>query len=148
MLQLLKSALRAAAKRDDASRFDLLTALGEAVLPRYRFKWPQMAWWDDEAFNRYLERVGELRGYNTDRKWALSQLLRLVGHVPGDTAECGVYLGASSYLICGANRAGRLGKVHHGFDSFEGLSRPGDRDGDFWGKGDLSVPLEDRKSVV
>ena len=142
MLRLLKSALRAAAKRDDASRFELLTSFGRKVLPRYRFKWPQMAWWDDEEFNRYLDRVGELHGHNTDRKWALFQLLRLVRHVQGDTAECGVYLGASSYLICRANLASPLGKDHHGFDSFEGLSRPGDRDGGFWGGGDLSVPLE------
>jgi len=142
MLRLLKSSLRAAAKRDDASRFELLTTLGQSILPRYRFKWPQMAWWDDQEFNRYLDRIGELHGNNTDRKWALSQMLRLTTHVPGDTAECGVYLGASSYLICRANLASPLGKWHHGFDSFEGLSQPGARDGDFWGGGDLSVPLE------
>lgn len=142
MLQLLKSSLRAAAKRDDASRFELLTTLARSILPRYRFKWPQMAWWDDEEFNRYLGRIGELHGHNTDRKWALAQLLRLVRHVPGDTAECGVYLGASSYLICGANRSSPLEKWHHGFDSFEGLSRPGGRDGDYWRGGDLSVPLD------
>ena len=62
MLRLLKSSLRAVAKRDDASRFELLTVLGRAVLPRYRFKWPQMAWWDDEEFNKYLARIGELVG--------------------------------------------------------------------------------------
>jgi O-methyltransferase len=142
MLRLLKLSLRAAAKRDDASRFELLTALGKSILPRYRFKWPQMAWWDDAEFNSYLSRIGELDGHNTDRKWALAQMLRLVTHVPGDTAECGVYLGASSYLICRANQSSGLGKWHHGFDSFEGLSQPGGRDGDFWGGGDLSVPLE------
>ena len=142
MLRLLKASLRAAARRDDASRFELLTAFGLTVFPRYRFKWPQMAWWDDANFNAYLGRVGELHGNNTDRKWALAQLLRLVTHVPGDTAECGAYLGASSYLICQANLASPLAKCHHGFDSFEGLSQPGGRDGDFWGGGDLSVPLE------
>ena len=96
MPRLLKASLRAAAKRDDASRFELLTALGRTFFPRYRFKWPQMAWWDDHEFNAYLGRVGELHGNNTDRKWALGQLLRLVTHVPGDTAECGVYLAEGS----------------------------------------------------
>ena len=142
MWSLLKSFARATIRRDDASRFELLVALGAKVLPRYRFHWPQMAWWDDPAFNDYLQRTGELRGYNTQRKWVLSQMLRLVAHVPGDTAECGVYLGASSYLICRSNQASPLEKWHHGFDSFEGLSKPGGRDGDFWGGGDLSVPLE------
>jgi hypothetical protein len=142
MLQLLKLCLRAVTKRDDPSRFELLTALGGKILPRYRFKWPQMAWWDDEDFNRYLSRIGELHGYNTDRKWALAQLARLVTHVPGDTAECGVYLGASSYLICRANQSSPSAKWHHGFDSFEGLSAPGDLDGAFWTGGDLNVSLE------
>jgi hypothetical protein len=142
MLDLLKSAFRAATKRDEASRFELLLALGDKVFPRYRFRWPQMAWWDDDEFNAYLRRIGEYGGQNTDRKWTLGQTLRLVTHVPGDTAECGVYLGASSYLICRANRTSPHGKWHHGFDSFEGLSRPGGQDGAFWSGGDLSVPLE------
>jgi hypothetical protein len=142
MWSLLKSFARATIRRDDASRFELLVALGAKVLPRYRFHWPQMAWWDDPTFNDYLQRTGELPGYNTQRKWVLSQMLRLVAHVPGDTAECGVYLGASSYLICRSNQASPLEKWHHGFDSFEGLSRPESEDGDFWKGGDLSVPLE------
>lgn len=142
MLQLLKALARAALRRDDASRFELLTALGASVLPRYRFHWPQMAWWDDAAFNAYLDRIGERRGYNTDRKWMLAQALRLTAHVPGDTAECGVNRGASSWLICRANASGPLAKWHHGFDSFEGLSAPGDADGAFWKGGDLAVSLE------
>lgn len=129
-------------RRDDPSRFELLTALGAKILPRYRFHWPQMAWWDDPEFNNYLVRVGEINGYNTERKWALSQLLRLVAHVPGDTAECGVNLGASSYIICRANREASTEKWHHGFDSFEGLSEPGGHDGSFWKSGDMRASLE------
>jgi len=142
MLDLLKSFARAALRRDDASRFELLTALGSRILPRYRFHWPQMDWWNDADFNAYLTKVGELPGYNTERKWIFSQLMRLVSHVPGDTAECGVNLGASSYLICRANLSSPHEKWHHGFDSFEGLSKPGDHDGTYWQGGDLAASLE------
>ncbi|HEX4823524.1 MAG TPA: TylF/MycF/NovP-related O-methyltransferase [Candidatus Polarisedimenticolaceae bacterium] len=142
MLGLLRSLARAAVRRDDASRFQLLTDFGAKVFPKYRFHWPQMDWWNDAEFNAYLAKIGELPSFNTERKWTLAQLLRLVAHVPGDTAECGVNLGASSYLICRANAASRQEKWHHGFDSFEGLSQPGAQDGSFWKGGDLAVSLE------
>jgi O-methyltransferase len=149
MSGVVRSFLRFLSRRDESSRFALLTALGGRILPRYRFKWPQMAWWDDADFNRYLERFAELPGFNTDRKWALSQLLRLIADVPGDTAECGVFLGASSWLICSANAKGARPRVHHAFDSFEGLSRPKGEDGAFWKGGDLSVPEEtSRKNLA
>ena len=142
MLGLLRSFVRAAVRRDDASRFQLLTDFGARVFPKYRFHWAQMAWWDDAEFNAYLAKIGELPSYNTERKWILAQLLRWVTHVPGDTAECGVNLGASSYLICRANLASPHEKWHHGFDSFEGLSQPGAHDGAFWKGGDLAASLE------
>ena len=88
-------------------------------------------------------RFGELGGMNTDRRWMLHQLLRLTVDVPGDTAECGVYQGSSSYLICAANRAqSQHQRTHHLFDSFEGLSAPDAVDGAHWTKGDLASPFE------
>ena len=64
----------------------------------------------------------------------LHQLLKLVRDVPGETAECGAFLGASSWLIC------ELGRTHHIFDSFDGLSAPDAVDGEYWQKGVLSAP--------
>jgi O-methyltransferase len=64
----------------------------------------------------------------------------LTAHIPGNTAECGVFAGASSHLICCANEG--TGKVHHVFDSFEGLSKPGESDGEHWQGGDLAFPLQ------
>jgi hypothetical protein len=58
-----------------------------------------MGWWDNTSFNQYLNRFNELENMNTDRRWMLYQLMRLVENIPGDTTECGVYQGASSYLI-------------------------------------------------
>jgi O-methyltransferase len=126
-----------------APRLRLLRLAGKLLIPSYRFKWPQLDWWKNEDFTRYLNRFGELQVLNTDRKWLVYQLLRLVSHVPGDTAECGVFRGATSYLICGANKHSRAGvKIHHLFDSFEGLSSPGPSDGAHWAKGDLQCDME------
>jgi hypothetical protein len=126
-----------------APRLRLLRLAGKLLVPSYRFKWPQLDWWKNEEFTRYLDRVGELGVLNTDRKWMVHQLLRLVAHLPGDTAECGVFRGATSYLICCANEESQAGdKTHHLFDSFEGLSEPCPADGVHWSKGDLKCGIE------
>lgn len=126
-----------------APRLRLLRLAGALLVPSYRFKWPQLDWWKNEEFTRYLDRFGELGVLNTDRKWMVYQLLRLVANVPGDTAECGVFRGATSYLICRANKKASAGsKTHHIFDSFEGLSEPGPSDGSHWSKGDLKCTLD------
>ena len=116
-------------------RFYLLRRLAKYILPEYRFKWPNMDWWEDKEFNKYLKRFGELDGNNTDRRYAVDQLLRLVCAVQGDTAEVGAYGGAMSWLICKANAGVRM---HHIFDSFEGLSQPSLVDGSHWSKGALA----------
>ncbi len=135
---------RFATKHDSyLDRFYALRTLGETLLPEYRFKWPQMDWWGDARFNSYLARFDETDGMNCDRRWMLHQLLRLVNTVPGDTAECGVFSGSSSYVICQANAEATVtSKRHHMFDSFEGLSAPKANDGDHWKAGDLSYGVE------
>ena len=126
-----------------APRLWLLRLVGRLLVPSYRFKWPQLDWWKNEEFTRYLNRFGELSALNTDRKWMVYQLLRLVAPVPGDTAECGVFRGATSYLICAANKQSSVTtKTHHLFDSFEGLSEPGPADGIHWTKGDLRCEMK------
>jgi O-methyltransferase len=132
-----------------AARLRLLQLTGKLLVPSYRFKWPQLDWWGNQEFTRYLNHFGELRTLNTDRKWMVYQLLRLVAHVPGDTVECGVYRGATSYLICCANKQSRAGtKTHHLFDSFEGLSEPTASDGVHWAKGDLKCGIEEVRKAL
>src|SRR4051812_26651995 len=126
--------------KDQEAGLYLLHKLGRVLIPGYRFSYPQIGWWHDEAFNEYLRRFEELDGMNSDRRWMVYQLCRLTRDIPGDTAECGVFRGASSYLICLANQG--LPREHHVFDSFEGLSSPGPRDGDYWKAGALSWPLD------
>jgi O-methyltransferase len=120
--------------------FNLIVKLAGRILPEYRFTWPQMAWWKNSDFNEYLRRFGESAGFNTHRLWALKQLIRLTSNVRGDTAECGVYKGCSSYAILESNSHSLFPRWHHVFDSFEGLSSPSDKDGDaYWTFGDLSI---------
>jgi O-methyltransferase len=127
-----------------AVRLRLLRAIGKLLVPSYRFKWPQLDWWKNEQFSAYLQGFGEIRGLNSDRKWMLLQLLRLTESVAGDTAECGVFQGASSYLICANNaQIGVIQKTHHVFDSFEGLSDPGPSDGVHWTRGDMQCGISE-----
>ncbi|HYX50034.1 MAG TPA: TylF/MycF/NovP-related O-methyltransferase [Ktedonobacteraceae bacterium] len=126
-----------------APRLRLLRLAGRVLVPSYRFKWPQLQWWQNKLFTNYLDRFGELSVLNTDRKWMVYQLLRLTAHLTGDTAECGVFRGATSYLICRANQESAHPKMHHIFDSFEGLSQPSTEDGVHWSKGDLGCSLSD-----
>lgn len=128
-------------------RFDILMSIAKIILPRYRFKNPYMAWWDDPVFNRYLKKFDLLRGKETDRRWMLYQLLRLTQAVPGDTVECGVFKGSSSYLICKYNQESKNHrKNHYIFDSFEGLSAPSEIDGKFWYKGTFACQMDEVKA--
>ena len=124
-------------------RFRLLKLCADLLVPGYRLKFPHMAWWADDNFNRYLDRFAERRSHNTDRRWIIHQLLRLTADVPGDTAECGVFTGAGSYLILKANERDRLHqRTHFLFDSFAGLSPPKASDGTYWRAGDMAVGEE------
>jgi hypothetical protein len=89
-------------------------------MPNYRLPWPQTSWWNDEGFNDFLKRFHEYGGHNSDRRWTIHQFTRLAAAVPGDTAECGVLEGSSSYLIARAFPD----RTHFMFDSFEGCSAP------------------------
>lgn len=124
-------------------RFYWLAACGRLILPEYRFIWPQIKWWNDRWFNEYLRRFPE-EELNAARHWDLVQLQRLVSVVPGDTAECGCYKGASSYLICSLSSVQTKWKrMHHVFDSFQGLSHPGEHDGLHWKRHDLAASEEE-----
>jgi len=126
-------------------QFFALTLMRNRILPRYRLDWPHIDWWSDERFQVFLEKFGEGDGYNASRKFALSQLLRLVDNVPGDTCECGVYRGASSYLICQHNQRypQTIDRTHYLVDSYQGVSHPDENDhSQHWQYGMLSCDEE------
>lgn len=126
-------------KPNEILGFRLVAMLGKRLVPNYRFTWPELAWFQDDKLINSLSRFGENEGFNAHRKYALQQLLRLIEGVPGDTAECGVYKGCSSYIILQANKQASFARVHHIFDSFEGLSKPAGVDGEYWTANDLSI---------
>lgn len=140
----------------EAVRFQLLRRLARVVMPGYRLKWYPLDWWHDADFNGYLTRFHEIDGLNIDRRWIVHQFLRLVADIAGDTAECGVFQGATSFLICKANeQITKFNRTHFMFDSFEGLSEPNPHDGIYWRKGDLAATenlarqrLQECKSAV
>lgn len=121
-------------------RFDHLTRISQHILPEYRFKWPQLDWWNSSELNTYLKEFNEYKMYNDDRRFTVKQLLRMTDAVCGETAEIGCWRGAMSYLICESNQ--NTGKHHHIFDSFEGLSEPLEVDGLHWSSGDMFAPEE------
>ena len=134
--------LRNATSSQPQRRLAALKALSGRLVPGYRMTWHQLDWWHDRDFNAFLDRFGERDGLNTHRKWSLWQLLRLTAGVAGDTAECGIFEGSSSWLICAANRTREPRPTHHLFDSFEGLSCPEGEDGGHWQAGSLAVSEE------
>ncbi len=135
LLNLLKASLR----RQGLDKFEILLVVAKDIYPGYKFHWPQLDWFKQKNFWEFIGQYDEKRGLNAHRKWSLAQLFRLCAHLPGDIAECGVYTGASSLLLCESiKRLNLQEKKCHLFDSFEGISEPGLEDGNHWTRGDLS----------
>jgi O-methyltransferase len=123
---------------DEWSRFYLSEVVARWIYPKLKFSEFGRIFFEDKTFMEYYEAFEGKNNYHSlDRKYTLDQLLKLVVGLEGDTAECGAYKGASSYLMC--RRITGLNKKHHVFDSFEGLSKPGPADGFYWEKGNLAA---------
>lgn len=126
---------------DDYRRYKLAERLSTAVYPHFKFSDFGTIWLDDKAFFRDYERFMDPGNWHSaDRKFLLKELLKWTHNLPGDYAECGVYNGGSAIFMCQA--AERFSKHVHLFDSFEGLSNPGDQDGKSWEKGELECSQE------
>jgi O-methyltransferase len=126
-------------RRDrDAAGYGLTIRFARWALPGYVPTKAGKSWFSDEEFFRDYDRLlPSDNRRSAERKYFLRSLLPLTDGLPGDTAECGVWNGASSWFIC-QHFAGS-DKVHHGFDSFEGLPEPGQFDGDYWRQGDCAT---------
>lgn len=121
--------------------FQLIQRAAAWLDPSYVVTYHSKSWFADHAFFADYDRLvpgGDHR--STDRKFFLRSITALADDVPGETAECGVWVGASSWFIC-QHFAGQ-GRQHHVFDSFEGLSEPSAVDGEFWRAGDYRVSEE------
>lgn len=117
-------------------RFQLAEQLSMAAYPTHKFSDFGRIWLEDQEFlNKYAETMDKDNWHSLDRKYLLREMLYQVRHLPGDFAECGVYKGASAYWMC---RAAAPGRMVHLFDSFKGLPKPSERDGDHWVEGKFS----------
>jgi O-methyltransferase len=124
----------------DSAGFVLVARFSAWALPGYLPSKPGKRWFSDEEFLRDYDRLIHDHRRSAERKYFLRSLLSLADGLTGDTAECGVMNGASSWFIC--EHFEGSGKTHHGFDSFEGLPEPEQVDGDYWRRGDASAAEE------
>ncbi len=117
-------------------RFQMAEIFTMAVYPKYKFSEFGKLFLEDREFLEYYEKFMDPENWHSlDRKFTLNQLLKLVFSLEGDLVESGAYKGASASLMCKAFNDSD--KTVHLFDSFEGLSQPGDKDGDYWVEGAL-----------
>lgn len=143
---LIGATLSPNSERRYTSQFELLDAVSRRL--GFRLYNKHLQWHADDD---YLRTWNELRpGEQTvkDRRFVVYSMARSLENLPGDTAECGVFEGASSFLICRATEDAGRARPHHVFDSFQGLSEPGARDCPSdrlafrWRKHDLCSPLD------
>jgi len=140
---LVKLALDVLRGREELEffRFVLAEFVTGLIYPKYKFSEFGRSFLEDDEFISLFKKLVRWDNFHAlDRKFVLNQLINVVASVPGDTVECGVFEGASSFLIC--RRIQGLGKEHHIFDSFEGVSEPGELDGSHWQKGVLSCGID------
>lgn len=120
-------------------RYILAELAAGMIYPKYYFSDFGSIWRDDRSFLDWYDRTKE-NNHSADRKFFLLNILNLILDIEGDTAECGVYKGDSSYLIC--QKIQGLHKKHFLFDSFQGLSNPQSKDGGYWEAGSFDEANE------
>jgi hypothetical protein len=110
-----------------------------------------LAWINEDEFNCLWNNSPFVGKQRKDRKFLAYSAIKSVRHIDGDTVECGVFDGATSYIIMTENL--KTGKTHYMFDSWEGLSEPDAIDRNIppdsayvWGAGDLSVDINKCRS--
>jgi hypothetical protein len=141
--QLIDAIHSAEGMDEEETRYLLGERLLSFLCPKYKVSEYGRVFFDDRDFLADYEQFDSENFRSFDRKFTVYQMAKLIGGLEGDTAECGVWRGASSYLIAKAIASMGLKKTHHMFDSFEGLSAPGEIDGDFWSEGAMSFAEDD-----
>jgi O-methyltransferase len=121
----------------------------------------RVQWWHDQSWAEpylpFLQRDA-INGHPPtrilDRRFQLAQLAGAVAGLRGSTAECGVFRGVGSGVIC-QTLAGTYqeGEYHLGFDSWDGVSEPeaADRmaDGTLgWKRGQLRTPMSETQELL
>ncbi len=96
------------------------------------YDWPTRDQEFLELYNRQAQFGWQgTSGPKIQRMYMVRNLLLSVGGLPGEWAECGVFKGSTSLIMAEYNKRYNLldkGARIHLFDSFEGLSNPGQAD--------------------
>ncbi len=129
-------------------RFNLARKLFLSVWPHSRLPDIGRRVDTDSEFAADFARVCPEADFSYERKYNLDQLFKLAARVEGDVAECGAYKGASAFFLARHILRNRLNKKLCLFDSFEGLSSPSQKDGDWWRKGDLRSSADDLRTTL
>ncbi len=112
-------------------RYQVAEQLAHALHPDAVLGEPGKRWLreDKDFLKAYAHFYPNGLGRRVERLYALDQLAKQALIHEGDTVECGVWHGAASYMIM--RRTAGSQRVHHMFDSWEGISAPGALDGQY-----------------
>ena len=124
-------------------RYAELEALAAVLAPGVHLSEIQRSMFRDDEFREDFEKLSEGIYRSYDRKFLMREFARLASRQEGHFAECGVYKGASAYILAKELRKAGSGKKLHLYDSFEGLSVPSSIDGGHWTKGDMLGRLDE-----
>lgn len=118
-----------------------LLKMGYRLTPGNLYNWSQKDTEFKEIFNMQRQfGWSEDTGPKIQRMYMVKNLLTSIKGLDGNWAECGVFKGSTSLVMAEYNKRYNLLKndcAIHLFDSFEGLSNPGDADaGTSMNKGD------------
>src|SRR5262245_4777412 len=143
---LNEAGARAGRQASDYERFEIAEKLFNALVPDVRVSEFGRTYFGDLEFAEIYERFAEGNYRAYDRRFTVHQIARHAVSLPDQFAECGVYRGATAYLMAQAlarASAGAEGRKVHLFDSFVGLSEPAAEDGTYWSRGDMAAGLEE-----
>ncbi len=142
--ELRTAVARATRLGSDYERFELAERLFNLLVPDVKVSEFGRIYFADVDFSAFYERFAEGNYRAYDRRWTVGQLARYAVTLPGAFAECGVYRGATAYLMARAlARYAEPGRVAHLFDSFAGLSPPIAIDGHYWSQGNMAAGLDE-----
>ena len=146
ILNIIFNSIFGTKKNRYEARHTLLSII--AIKFGYRMGNKSLYWYNDkEVLDAYLDLPNHENKKKRvpERKYVLYSIAKSVSMIEGDIVECGVSRGHSSYLMLKANSENN--KIFYGFDSFQGLSKPGNSDivtHDLtyeWKENDLSSPM-------
>ncbi len=124
-------------------RYAVIEKLAAVLVPAVHLSEIQRSMFLDGEFREDFEKFAEGNYRSYDRKFLMREFARLAIREEGQFAECGVFKGASAYILAKELKNAGSSKKLHLYDSFEGLSAPGSIDGGHWTQGDMLGGLDE-----